>query len=246
MADSQRHVWWRRARLVGGTLLTTLGLVDVPDNLQKWQQVVALVASHFEHLSQRDLLFLGIGGLLLLSAVPWGRVARWRGVSEPVHGLPWVPDPWPPPPALIPSGSGLSGLLPAVEPIPDHPEDVVVSGTLETVTRPYRELTSLQAPPSKVFLGKWIEVDGRLFDCEVSADTVTVFLSPDGDGAMALFMCHAEFDRSPWEDKLNHIPKGDRIKLKGQITRIDGASAFLRRCKLLSNASRDASAPHSN
>lgn len=100
--------------------------------------------------------------------------------------------------------------------------------TVEEILKEYDGRTMMQGDRIvRQYLGKWMNVDGVIDDALEADSHILVYLGkPMVDSIMM------EFDKELWEDQLETLTKGDRIKGKGRISEIQPHRVILTDCVL--------------
>jgi len=113
-------------------------------------------------------------------------------------------------------------------------ERIVITTPPENIWKVFEGKTSYEADNliKTVYLGKWLEIRSTISDVGLSSEPLGAIYLTFKPINSAFHAVYAYFDK-PWERRLNHIPKGQVVGVRGRIVYIDESWIRLSQCELI-------------
>jgi hypothetical protein len=98
--------------------------------------------------------------------------------------------------------------------------------TVEQISQPFNELTQVQATrATERYIGKWMQYSGKVVDIVGGA----IFLRDEEKGHGRVL---ATFG-SDWQERLELLPVGKRLKVEGLISKVDKGGVWLEKSEII-------------
>ena len=113
------------------------------------------------------------------------------------------------------------------------PERVYIHRSPKAIVQASRRLTSIAIENfSKPYVGKWMTIEGKVFNVSKLDETISVSVFEEIENEMpaGIFM---RFAKRKWMPHLEMLEKGDTIKAQGVFLSVDRRSITLEDCELL-------------